>query len=189
MVFIDKPISKECFKQRCSSAFVDSIVIHSSSTIEKTPQDPFNIDTLISIYEQHGVSAHYLIDREGEIFSLVPNKACAFHAGKGILPWFPERENTLNEYSIGIELLSVGTWDEMSIHALSKETYETIPQKDIGYTEAQYTSLNKLIDHLCTVFPEINKTRKHIVGHDEYAPERKTDPGSLFDWSKVNLLG
>jgi LysM repeat protein len=35
--------------------------------------------------------------------------------------------------------------------------------------------------------PTIQRNRKHIVGHNEYAPGRKKDPGKLFDWSRINI--
>lgn len=32
----------------------------------------------------------------------------------------------------------------------------------------------------------VKRNRKHVLGHDEYAPGRKTDPGELFDWERLN---
>ena len=55
----------------------------------------------------------------------------------------------------------------------------------IGYTEAQYKSLSLLLDDILARNKKMKRDRNHIIGHDEYAPARKTDPGSLFDWSKI----
>jgi N-acetyl-anhydromuramyl-L-alanine amidase AmpD len=35
--------------------------------------------------------------------------------------------------------------------------------------------------------PEVAPARTHIIGHDEYAPGRKTDPGELFDYTQIGL--
>ncbi len=29
--------------------------------------------------------------------------------------------------------------------------------------------------------------RRQVVGHDEYAPDRKQDPGELFEWARLGL--
>jgi N-acetyl-anhydromuramyl-L-alanine amidase AmpD len=90
----------------------------------------------------------------------------------------------LNKYSIGIELMAIGTEAEMA-PMMSVEHYKKIPKEHIGYTEAQYGALNLLLDDILTRNKKIKRDREHIIGHDEYAPERKTDPGSLFEWVKV----
>lgn len=55
----------------------------------------------------------------------------------------------------------------------------------IGYTDAQYNALNKLLENISIKYPKVKENRDHVVGHDEYAPERKTDPGELFDWERL----
>jgi AmpD protein len=102
------------------------------------------------------VSAHLLIRRDGECVQYVPFDKRAWHAG---VSHFQGRENC-NDFSIGIEL----------------EGYETI-----AYTDAQYETLNVVINSLKKTYPKLS----HITGHSNVAPERKTDPGRLFDWSKL----
>lgn len=29
--------------------------------------------------------------------------------------------------------------------------------------------------------------RRHIIGHSDYAPKRRRDPGVVFDWSRIGL--
>ena len=181
-------LPSHCFRERCiPKEEVDTILIHSCSVVHLNKEDPFNINRLKQLFVDLGVSAHYVIDREGRIHPLVAPEKCAFHAGKGSVPWQPKRTNNLNDYSIGIELLAIGTYEEMS-DFLSQEEYSELTIK-AGYTQAQYKSLNTLIEQLREAFPKISNTRKHIFGHDEYAPDRKTDPGSLFNWAKINVLG
>ncbi|HWQ11922.1 MAG TPA: N-acetylmuramoyl-L-alanine amidase, partial [Roseiflexaceae bacterium] len=51
------------------------------------------------------VSAHYLIDKGGRIFQLVPDELAAWHAGRAA--W--RGETAINEVSIGIELENANT--------------------------------------------------------------------------------
>lgn len=87
---------------------------------------------------------------------------------------------------IGIELLAIGTKEEMRFN-MSAEEYDQIDPDLIGYSEVQYESLNKLLDDIYDRHPAIRRNRMQIVGHDEYAPDRKGDPGSLFDWGKIGF--
>jgi N-acetyl-anhydromuramyl-L-alanine amidase AmpD len=165
---------------------ITHIVIHFSSNAAKNPKKPYVLQDICNIYLQNGVSTHYLIGRKGEIYRLVPENRVAFHAGKGSLKDFPTYKDHLNLYSVGIELMAIGTKKEMS-SMISSAVYNSIQPSNIGYTSAQYHSLKLLVDDLTKRNTSIKKDRKHIIGHSEYAPGRKTDPGSLFQWSKIGL--
>lgn len=101
------------------------------------------------------VSAHLFIDRQGDVCQFVPFNMRAWHAGQSC---FQGREQC-NDYSIGIEL--EGT-------------------DDSPYTDQQYQQLVAVTQSLMQQFPAITKNR--IVGHSDIAPDRKTDPGPLFEW-------
>lgn len=103
------------------------------------------------------VSAHFLIDRQGQITQFVSCLARAWHAGQSC---FAGRDNC-NDYSLGIEL----------------EGTDCQP-----YTESQYASLLALTCALQQAFPLISTER--ITGHEHIAPGRKTDPGPYFDWQR-----
>lgn len=105
------------------------------------------------------VSAHILIRRDGEVVQFVPLNRRAWHAGESC---FQDRKRC-NDFSIGIEL----------------EGTDTIP-----YTEAQYAQLADLLACLMRNFPAISRER--ITGHSDIAPQRKTDPGPAFEWSKLH---
>jgi N-acetylmuramoyl-L-alanine amidase len=78
------------------SAPVDAIVLHSIGG----PSAGQALNRL----EAAGVSAHYVIDQEGELYLLVAEDEAAWHAGGGRLP--PEAgPRALNGRSIGIELV------------------------------------------------------------------------------------
>ena len=104
------------------------------------------------------VSAHFLIRRNGELIQFVSVYKRAWHAGKSVCLG---REN-VNDFSIGIEL-----------EGCDEDRYE----------QQQYDSLNRLIDLLISDNPLLN--RLQIFGHSDIAPDRKTDPGPNFDWSKI----
>jgi len=173
-----------CFKKR-SGAIVDTIVLHFSSDVAANPTSPYEVDKVVSIFKKAGVSAHYLIDRDGTIYRLVKEEDQAYHAGDGKLPRDTSRTE-LNDTSIGVELLAIGTQKEME-KIISKETYDKVKEADRGYTQKQYDSLKTLLKDITERRKEIGTDREHIIGHDEYAPNRKTDPGSLFDWAKIGL--
>ena len=103
------------------------------------------------------VSAHLYIKRTGEIVQFVPLNKRAWHAG---VSEFCGRDKC-NNFSIGIELQ--GT--------------DILP-----YTDLQYEALIKVTKQLQSLFPNI--TQQNIVGHQDIAPGRKTDPGQSFDWTR-----
>ena len=105
------------------------------------------------------VSSHLLITRSGDVLQFVPFHKRAWHAGISV---FEEQENC-NDFSIGIEL--EGCDDDI-------------------FEEIQYEVLNSILNLLKT---EYSVPNKNIVGHQHVAPERKTDPGPNFDWSKINV--
>ncbi len=101
------------------------------------------------------VSAHFLIRRSGELLQFVPCGKRAWHAG--VSSW--RGRSRCNDFSIGVEL--EGT-------------------DDLAYAEPQYRVLAQLASALCSTYPITG-----IVGHSDIAPERKTDPGPSFDWSRI----
>ncbi|WP_286181016.1 N-acetylmuramoyl-L-alanine amidase [Bacillus sp. ISL-37] len=160
------------------------IVLHFISNAANKPENPYMYEDIRGVFIDYDVSPHYMIDRDGEIYFLLPESRAARHAGKGGIEGFPEYEDHLNKYSIGIELMAIGTEEEMQL-IMSPDHYREIPAEHIGYTEAQYQALNLLIDDILARNKQIKRDRVHIIGHDEYAPDRKTDPGDLFEWDKV----
>jgi AmpD protein len=106
------------------------------------------------------VSAHLLIRRNGELIQFVSLDDRAWHAGQSC---FEGRENC-NDFSIGIEL--EGTDNE-------------------PYSNKQYSTLQSVTKALMREYPDINHNT--IVGHNDIAPGRKTDPGPMFDWDRFLL--
>lgn len=167
---------------------VTHVMLHYISNALEQPENPYDSAAIRRIFTTYKLSAHYLIDREGRILALVPHERAAFHAGKGKLPHPPHHENGLNARSIGIEIMAVGTPEEMAL--LGVKNYDQIAEVNRGFTDAQYQSLTWLIQQIQQKEPGFVPSPQTIVGHDAYAPQRRGDPGKLFDWNRLfNDLG
>lgn len=123
------------------------------------------------IFEIYGVSAHYMINRDGKVIQLVQESDIAYHAGKSKMPE-PDGRDSVNKFSIGIELISSHPDDDASI------ADGTTP----AYTNAQYDAVANLLRYLVSKY-EI--PTKNIIGHEEISPGRKKDPGPMFDWGRI----
>lgn len=123
-----------------------------------TNQLPIDAHPYFKDLEGLKVSAHFFISREGAITQFVSCKDRAWHAG---ISEFMHRKNC-NDFSLGIELEGVD---------------------DQAYSDAQYQSLNQLVNELTKHYPLITPDR--ICGHSDIAPERKTDPGPAFIWQRL----
>ncbi len=108
-----------------------------------------------------GVSAHYLIARDGRIFYLVDELKRAWHAGDSY--WGGNRD--INSSSIGIELDNNG-----------REPF----------AEAQILALVALLGDLKArwAIPAAN-----VLGHGDVAPGRKVDPSAWFPWQRLAVAG
>lgn len=139
--------------EKANNRKISSIIVHSS--YNALGGDPYDVDKIFQEYKQYGVSAHYLIARDGTIYNLVEEKNIAYHAGVSKLP---DGNTNVNAVSVGIEMVNT---------------------LDGKYTNDQYQSLNDLISSIKKKY-----SIKYILGHDDIAPGRKTDPWGI-DWSKV----
>lgn len=110
------------------------VVIHFTSDAEKNPENPYDIDVIYEKFKRYGVSAHYVIDWQGKIYEFVSERRAAYHAGEGNFDTFPQYDNKLSDYSIGIELMGIVTEAEM-IPMMPRETYRKIAHEHIGFTE------------------------------------------------------
>jgi N-acetylmuramoyl-L-alanine amidase len=111
------------------------------------------------------VSAHYLIDDDGAVVALVPEALRAWHAG--VSAW--QGQSRLNDRSIGIELVNPG--HEWGYRA---------------FTAAQYAACIELCRAILERWPI---PARRVLGHSDVAPDRKQDPGELFDWPRLAAAG
>ena len=158
------------------------VMLHFCSAVVNHPDDPYNHEYVRQTFVDNEVSVHYMVDREGNIFCYIPEDRSAWHAGVGT--WLDDEKytNKMNKYSIGIEIMAIGTYEEMSGY-LHKKDYKKLPEEYIGYTDAQYATLKDLVADICQRH-NIPLDREHIIGHQEFSP-KKSDPGQLFDWNRI----
>jgi len=125
--------------------------------IHATASDSFEGALAWMLNPKSQVSAHYLIGKDGKVVQLVKESKKAWHAGKSDWKGDPD----CNNFSIGIELVNKNDGlDE--------------------YPDIQIITLAKLVANIQGFFKAITDDR--IVGHDQIAPSRKTDPGRIFPW-------
>jgi N-acetylmuramoyl-L-alanine amidase len=141
-------------------------------------------------------SAHVIIDRDGSITQLVPFNLIAWHAGKS----YYKGRSGFNKYSIGVEMVNSGyltksgniyrAWYGAAFNPSEVieaiERNETQPRFWHVYTPEQISSAYDLVQLLIETYGI-----KMILGHEEIAPKRKTDPGPAFPLDKFRerLLG
>jgi N-acetyl-anhydromuramyl-L-alanine amidase AmpD len=158
------------------------VMIHFTSAVTLDRENPYDKEKNRKIFEDYEIGINYIIDREGNITCYLPENRAAWHAGAGEWNDDPKYTNLMNKYSIGIEVLAIGSKSDMEQY-LSSYEYNSLDDSLIGYTDAQYTSLKALVEDICNR-QNITLDREHVIGHEEYS-ERKSDPGELFDWSRV----
>jgi N-acetylmuramoyl-L-alanine amidase len=111
------------------------------------------------------VSAHYVVEEDGAVWRLVDESRRGFHAGVSCWAGQPN----LNLVSIGVEIVNPGhEWG-----------YRAFPEAQMAVVEA-----------LCREILSRHPIPPHrVVGHSDIAPDRKSDPGELFDWARLARAG
>ena len=111
------------------------------------------------------VSAHYLVEEDGRVFSLVAEERRAWHAGKSF--WRGEKD--INSVSIGVEIVN--------------------PGHEFGYRPFPDAQIAAVIELLGEVRGRWDVADARILGHSDVAPGRKQDPGELFPWKRLAEAG
>ena len=145
--------------ERASDAEIDMLILHYTGMRSSAEAIERLCDPVAK------VSAHYVVEEDGRITRLVEEQHRAWHAGLSY--W--RGETDINGRSIGIEIVNPG--HEFGYRAFPKE---------------QMASVTALCLDILTRHP-IPASR--IVGHSDVAPDRKQDPGELFDWRGLAAQG
>jgi N-acetylmuramoyl-L-alanine amidase len=111
------------------------------------------------------VSSHYVVDEDGTVFRLVPEDRRAWHAG--ISHW--RGFSALNARSIGIEVVN--------------------PGHEWGYRDFPVLQMAAVCDLCLAILSRHDIPARNVVGHSDVAPDRKDDPGELFDWEALAANG
>lgn len=144
------------------------------------------------------VSCHLTIDKTGRIIQQVPFNRVAWHAGKSEYRGRPD----CNKFALGIEISNPGPLVRQADGSF-KTTYGTPWKGEVvesfhkndkaraGWRFwAAYSQVEiDLCAHICELWrQEYGIT--DIVGHDEIAPGRKSDPGPAFpiDWLRDTVF-
>jgi N-acetylmuramoyl-L-alanine amidase len=111
------------------------------------------------------VSAHYVVEEDGAVFRLVAEGRRAAHAG--ISFWRGRR--ALNGNSIGIEIVN--------------------PGHEWGYRPFPALQMAAVCDLCLGIMTRHPIEQRNVVAHSDIAPDRKQDPGELFDWRGLAANG
>ena len=111
------------------------------------------------------VSAHYVVEEDGTVFRLVPEQRRAAHAG--ISHW--RGHEALNARSIGIEIVN--------------------PGHEWGYRAFPALQMAAVCDLCLDILARHPIPPRNVVAHSDIAPDRKEDPGELFDWEGLARNG
>lgn len=111
------------------------------------------------------VSCHYLVEEDGLIWRLVPESRRAWHAGAS----FWRGHSLLNARSIGIEIVN--------------------PGHEWGYRPFPALQMAAVAELCLDILGRHPIPPRNVVGHSDVAPDRKQDPGELFDWQGLAAMG
>ena len=111
------------------------------------------------------VSCHYVVEEDGAVHRLVAEERRAWHAG--ISQW--RGHTLLNARSIGIEIVN--------------------PGHEWGYQPFAALQMAAVCDLCLDILARHPIPPRNVVGHSDVAPDRKQDPGELFDWEGLAANG
>lgn len=162
----DKGNTTQLYRERSGEEIRFLVLHHTGGSGKFKEGEMIDINTVekaIFTYQEYGVSAHYIIDTNGQIYQLVEDRYAAFHAGKSY--W--DAQQNINNSSIGIEFLNAAPMNN-------------------AYTKAQIGSGILLCKNIILSYriPAFN-----VVGHSDIAPDRKDDPSHRFPWKELARNG
>ena len=111
------------------------------------------------------VSSHYVVEEDGGVIRLVAEDRRAWHAG--VSQW--RGATALNGRSIGIEIVN--------------------PGHEWGYRAFPALQMAAVCDLCLDVLARHPIPARNVVAHSDIAPDRKQDPGELFDWEGLAANG
>ncbi len=111
------------------------------------------------------VSAHYTVDEDGTVYAHVPEDRRAWHAG--VSSW--RGRGDVNSRSIGVEIVN--------------------PGHEYGYRPFPAVQMESVAALCRDIMGRHGIAPADVVAHSDIAPDRKEDPGELFDWPRLAQEG
>lgn len=111
------------------------------------------------------VSAHYVVEEDGNIIQMVEEENRAWHAG--VSSW--NGITDVNSASIGIEIVNGG--------------------HDYGLPDFPEEQIGAVLWLSQEIMKRHNVSARNVVGHSDVAPGRKIDPGEKFPWHLLAAEG
>lgn len=165
---------------------IEAIVYHYTAGL-----NPRTSRRWLTLDDSTYVSAHFLVERSGDLWQLAPLTDRCFHAG-GMSSKLFGKPN-VNGRTIGIEIDNVGPLipQDGGFVTLSGKPF-TGPGASYqwgdylhweAYTPEAIDTVVELTKKLIVEFPEVGADlNTRLVGHVDVDPSRKIDPGPLFPW-------
>lgn len=171
---------------------IDYLIVHYTGGLSASSA----INTLTS--KAAKVSAHFVIDHDGTVTQLLPCNVVGWHAG--VSAW--KGRSGCNNFTIGIEHVNAGLLGRVATGGfIARLEKKPIPAKDVvlaahkngggvepwqAYDPRQLAASIGVAQALVAAYK-----LKDILGHDDIAPKRKTDPGPAFPMAayKSRTLG
>lgn len=161
----------------------DTIILHYTAGKDSASAIKTLVDPAVK------ASAHLVVGRDGSITQLVPFNVIAWHAGKSAY----EGRTGFNDFSIGIEIDNAGRLEKQGDRYFGwfgKEYAKEYVFEGIHRNESELAYWHRYqesdIDTVRDICQSLISTYgiKHILGHEEIAPGRKSDPGPAFPLDK-----
>lgn len=132
---------------------------------------------------------YWIIDKDGTIYQTNPLNEWGYHAGES---YWPNLGSWVSKYLLGIEMVCAGELKKQADGSFKAWSGQKVPPEQVRsgekknnilkagsyqkYTQEQEDALVRLLLWLKKNNPDIFNF-DYILGHDEVAPDRKTDPG------------
>lgn len=157
MKFIDTPSPN--FNARADGCRIEMLVLHYTDT-----RTAFDALAILQNPDRE-VSAHYLVDVNGDIYRMVDEDARAWHAG--VSSW--DGRTDINSRSVGIEIQN--------------------PGHTFGYVPFPAEQMQAVAELSRAIIDRHDIPAHYVLAHSDVAPARKSDPGELFDWAWLAQQG